>query len=375
VILETARSMSRHWITFYMRSINHVLYLPLLVLLAGCAVAETDTEVPTAISEATVPVTLPAPTAIPPTVEKTPTLKAGQWTYIFYHEGLEQVLLVNGGPERGKPADDPLEIWSWNGTDWSLISAEAEGPTWRNWAAAAYDSARDVLVIHGGLQSQNRFDETWEWDGQRWTLFTGSGPGAREGAVMAYDAARASMILFGGATPDMQIRGDTWEWDGQAWRMVSEAGPAPRFPGGMVDDPVRKEVLMYSGHFAEPSGGAIDYDDLWSWDGTSWREVVVNGPTPDHRTHAGFVFDPVMGRVLLLGSGSDTFRSDIWAWDGTKWEEIPTSNTPARSGHTVAYDPTRDRFVLFGGVDRPGAKALDDTWEWDRQNWVCIDNC
>ena len=132
---------------------------------------------------------------------------------------------------------------------------------------------------------------------------------------------------------------------------------------------------MYSGHFASPTGEAIDYDDLWAWDGHSWREIITEGPTPDHRTHAGFVYDPVTQKVLLIGSGSETFRSDMWAWDGRVWEEIPTSNTPARSGLNVAYDPNRDRFILFGGVDRPGSRALDDTWEWDRVQWSCVNNC
>jgi len=318
--------------------------------------------------------TLPPPTAVPPTVRTAPALKAGQWTHIFYHDELEQIVLVNGGPERGKPAEDPLELWSWDGAQWSLISAE--GPVWRNWAAIAYDSARDVLVIHGGLQTHNSFDETWEWDGQTWTKFaSASSPGGREGALMAYDAARETMILFGGATPEMQIHGDTWEWGGQSWRKVSESGPSARFPGGMVYDPVRRETLMYSGHFADPSGASIDYDDLWAWEGTSWREIMGDGSTPDHRTHAGFVFDPVTEKVLLIGSGSETFRSDVWAWDGSTWEEIPASNTPARSGLNVVYDPERDRFVLFGGVNRPGGRALDDTWEWDRVNWVCVDHC
>jgi hypothetical protein len=83
----------------------------------------------------------------------------------------------------------------------------------------------------------------------------------------------------------------------------------------------------------------------------------------------------VREQVLLIGSGRDAFLSDVWGWDGTKWKEIPTSNTPARSGQNVVYDPARDRFILFGGVDRPGGKALDDTWEWDRLQWSCLSNC
>lgn len=350
---------------------RYFLSLCLVLVAAGCAPASTATPSPLAVATLSAPTT----TTVPPTMVSSPAFRAGQWSFVFYHDGLEQVLLVNGGPERGKPADDLMEIWGWDGAQWSLISADENGPTWRNWPAAAYDTDRDVLVIHGGLQSRGSFDETWEWDGQTWTHFEESGPGAREGALMAYDAARGNMILFGGATPDMEIHSDTWAWDGQSWTQVSDAGPAPRFPGGMAYDPVRQEVLMYSGHFADSSGDAIDYDDLWAWDGSSWREITVEGLTPDHRTHAGFLFDPVTESMLLVGSGSETFLSDVWAWDGTGWEEVPASNTPARSGLNVAYDPNRDRFILFGGVDRPGGIALDDTWEWDRETWVCVHNC
>lgn len=345
------------------------LLLCSILIMSSCAPATTETFIPSSTAVAT-----PSPTAtIAPSSVTRPTLEAGQWTYVFYHDGLEQVVLVNGGPERGKPADEPLELWGWDGTQWSLLSADENGPTWRNWPAVAYDDVRDVLVIHGGLQTSDRFDETWEWDGETWTRFTATG--GREGALMTYDQDRAKMILFGGAAADFNIYGDTWEWDGGSWTKVSESGPEPRFPGGMVYDAARQEVLIYSGHFADPSGDAIDYDDLWAWDGSFWREISVDGQTPGHRTHPGFVYDPVTESVLLIGSGSDTFFGDIWAWDGTTWKEIPTSNIPARSGHNVAYDPKRDKFVLFGGVDRPGGRALDDTWEWDRENWVCVNNC
>src|SRR5687767_9635820 len=124
------------------------ILLTALFFIAGCAPA-SPTRPP---AQATVtPSTAPA-TQLPTvssTAEPESTLEAGQWTYLFYHEGLEQIFLINGGPERGQPADAPLELWSWDGTQWSLVSADANGPVWRNFAAATYDSARDVLVIQG----------------------------------------------------------------------------------------------------------------------------------------------------------------------------------------------------------------------------------
>ena len=154
---------------------NRFLLVGLMFLLAGCVAAPAGTSLPVT---ATLPSSIQS-TSVPPMVESSPSLNAGQWTYIFYHDGLEQVVLVNGGPERDKPSDDSLELWSWDGMQWSLISADEDGPTWRNWAAVAYDTRRDVLVVLGGLQGENRFDETWEWDGQDWKRFAStSSPGA-----------------------------------------------------------------------------------------------------------------------------------------------------------------------------------------------------
>jgi hypothetical protein len=39
------------------------------------------------------------------------------------HAALGQVVLLNGGPERGKPATAPLELWGWDGTQWICMYA------------------------------------------------------------------------------------------------------------------------------------------------------------------------------------------------------------------------------------------------------------
>src|SRR5262245_56732341 len=69
----------------------------------------------------------------------------------------------------------------------------------RNGHAMAYDSARGVTVLFGGdLSYYNLTGETWEWDGDTWTLRATSGPTARVAHAMAYDSARGVTVLFGG---------------------------------------------------------------------------------------------------------------------------------------------------------------------------------
>jgi hypothetical protein len=344
-----------------------------LCLLMGCTASPNPTTAATAVPSPEPKLT----SMIAPTEVSNVSLIAGQWNYLFYHPELKQVVLVNGGPNRGKPKNDPLELWAWDGAQWTLISADpqGQGPAWRNFAGAAFDTRRNMLVIHGGVQDANsRMEDTWEWDGQTWTQFKVPGPGFREGAAMAYDEARGQTILFGGANEKFEILGDTWAWDGARWTQVSTTGPAPRFPSAIVYDSAREKVLLFSGHFVGPND-FINFSDFWEWDGTAWHEIIVEGEKPDVRNIAQVVFDPVNKNVLLFGGGEETFLSDMWSWDGMKWTQISKSGALARSGLGGAYDLQRDRLVVFGGVAEAGGTAITDTWEWDGQNWMCVHGC
>lgn len=343
----------------------------ILCLLIGCSAAPATTEVVTPSPSSEPNSTL----AITPTTESNATLTAGQWNYLFYHPQLKKIVLVNGGPDEGKPADDPLELWAWDGSQWTLLSADPAGPAWRNFQAVAYDSNRDRLVMHGGVQDENsRMEETWEWDGKTWKQFIVPGPGYREGAVMAYDESGGNAILFGGANEEFEMLGDTWAWDGAQWTQVSTGGPAPRFPSAIVYDAARERVLLFSGHYVDQDS-YVNFSDFWEWDGTSWHENQVDGDKPGPRNIAQMVFDPLNQNVLLFGGGDDSFLSDMWSWDGTSWSHVAAEGAPARSGPGGAYDLERNRLVVFGGVEKPGGNAITDTWEWDGQMWSCVYGC
>lgn len=284
----------------------------------------------------------------------------GAWHDTVYADGLGAVVVVNGGPEAGKPQTDPLETWAWDGATWRAVApAGADGPRWRNFAAVAYDSDRDVLIVHGGLQGRGRaLDETWEWDGTGWSRRTARGPGGREGGKLVYDAARRLTVLYGG--PD---DAGTWGWDGTAWRRLAEAGPQTRFPGPVVYDPVRRRVVLHGGHRPD---GPYALGDTWEFDGATWR-AAPSGPGPGARVNAAGTFHAGLGRVVLVGGSDDvTMHADAWAWDGTAWTALPAAGLTPRQAFGLAYDPRRDRLVLTGGLDQPGtAERLQDVWEWD----------
>jgi len=332
-----------------------------LVLLVGVLALAGCTAVPSPTPSLT-----PTPTAAPTTATATqPTI--GSWHALVYHARLGMSVLVNGGPDSGGAPEAPLELWGWNGRVWRQLSGAGPlkpgEPRWRNFASVAYDTDRGVLVVHGGLQGRGQpLDETWEWDGQTWRGLSGALSKGREGAGMAYDAARRLTVLVGGFD-GTDIRTDTWGWDGTTWRRLAEDGPSARFPGLVAYDPVRSVVVLYGGHAVE---GPAALGDTWLWNGQSWRRVIGQSP-PGPRVNVGGAFHTRLGQLVLVGGGSSpSTMDDMWAWNGTTWTRLPTSGVPQRQAFGLAYDATRDRLVLTGGLDQPGRAArYQDVWEWD----------
>ncbi|MEL6338378.1 MAG: hypothetical protein AAFQ65_00560 [Myxococcota bacterium] len=106
-------------------------------------------------------------------------------------------------------------------------------------------------------------NETWEWGlhgatvcgsistpcWQRATV-VGDQPAERASHSLAYDSLRRRVVLFGGQTDDVNERfGDTWEWNGARWRHldVAAAAPTERFGQGLAYDPVRKKFVLFGG--------------------------------------------------------------------------------------------------------------------------------
>jgi hypothetical protein len=339
---------------------RYLVTLALMVLCTAC----NPTSAPTAPLE--------VPTS---TTAGVVSLALGSSHKMIYHEQIGKAVLVNGGPETGKPSDDPLELWSWDGEKWSLLSADQDGPRWRNFASVTYDSRRAVLVLYGGLQSETEsFEETWEWDGETWKLAADDGPGPREAAGMTYDSTRARTVLFGGAQKGRMMK-DTWEWDGAKWTQVSTIGPAPRFPAGFAYSEADQNVVLFGGHAVGPQGIGT-FADTWLWDGSAWKEITVRGPSA--RDGAEAIFSPPSNGILLFGgaeiAANVRLLNDTWLWDGDQWNRLESEGPPARVHPAMAFDPGRGKIVMTGGSDAPGS-VLSDTWEWDGQAWSCAAGC
>jgi hypothetical protein len=107
-------------------------------------------------------------------------------------------------------------------------------------------------------------------------------------------------------------------------------------------------------------------DTTWLYDGTNWVAAPVSGPKPAVRTGAKMVYDAVRGVCVLTG-GVDPNNGnpivDTWEFDALGWKQVQ-STTSGRRDSMLAYVPTRQCVVEFGGIS--GSSYLGDTWEYAR---------
>jgi len=182
------------------------------------------------------------------------------------------------------------------------------------------------------------------------------------------------MVLFGGlaatgGNPPTSLVGDTWEWDGEDWTQVQDIGPSPRRFFAMAYDRNRDRLVLFGGLTATGSSG-----ETWEWDGQDWTKVSETGPQA--RILNAVAFDSSKNVVTLYGGQLQqgdpvqeaSYLNDTWEWDGQDWTQQEDTG-PNRCAHAMAYDDTRRRLVLFGGGDAQ-KQEYGDTWEWDGTTWT-----
>ena len=290
---------------------------------------------------------------------------------LVYDEAGKRVLLWGGSSpfEGGNCCAMFNDLWSFDGTRWTSLGKtgpEASG------IQLAYDNRQNRVVGFGGYiggggslgDLRALQDDKWASLG-RHPEFAVAEPG------FVYDSRRNRFVTFGGSSGRGVAQGNTWEWDGTAWHKIDVAGPPARQAHVMVFDARRNVVVLFGGAGVAPQGQQpARYTDTWEYDGRSWTEIGVSGPSS--RMAAGATFDSKRGVVVMFGGfGADSVLGDTWTYDGHGWRRVATSGPDARGMGYLAYDHNRERVVMFGG--RKGwPNDLNDTWEWDGTVWKKI---
>lgn len=248
-------------------------------------------------------------------------------TVLFGGHLCPDTLCVPGGPG-GTPVGYN-DTWEWDGTAWTeRIAASAPSP--RSHHAMAYDSVRQRVVMFGGrdpaVGGTAVEANVWEWDGATWTARVTSPdpviakrPVGRWDHGLAFDRARNILVLHGGVyfLPGTAGPGETWELSGAGeWRLSAvppDLTEDQLYHGlghpwhAMTHDYDRGATLLTT--LTSESGVLVGR--LWEWMGTGW----IPRSTLPWRTNHAIAYDDVRMRTAIVGGESGYIsRADVWEW-------------------------------------------------------------
>ncbi|HKS22451.1 MAG TPA: kelch repeat-containing protein [Thermoanaerobaculia bacterium] len=314
------------------------------------------------------------------------TYSAGDWTQIvdpnFTPPGREQFVFLSdpntnavwlfGGID---PYTTYADLWKYQFGKWQRapLTNTLPPPVCAS-ANGALDVDRKKIVVVCSDSSMS------EYDFSDWKSITGlsKAPPARSFSSMTYDQTLKKTVLFGGYITD--YINQTWLWDGTAWTEVDRDLPPQRILASMWFDPHLKKTVIFGGQGRPASQERVTrFNDMWSFDGTRWTEIKP-ATVPPARFGAQVAVNPTTGNVLLFGGvrvdtvevpGTNgapatttqvqVYADDFWEWDGTTWHQVTYPRVPpARENGGMAWDPSTQQMVIFGGY--AGQQYLSDTW-------------
>ena len=262
---------------------------------------------------------------------------------------------------------------------WTSHSLGAH-PSARLEHATAYDTQRDRMLLFGGKDAYQFFNDVWQLDltgDPVWSpVATAGTPPSQRECRAVYDPVRDRLLLFGGFSYPDHLN-ETWELTlsgTPTWHQLDPTGPLPppRRGQNMIYDPVDDRVLVFGGY----NDYAFFYD-VWALsfagDRERWTEVQPVGTGPGPRYGASATLDPVRRQMIVVGGYDGHFLDDAWtlALDGAPhWTPLQTVEHPGPTDfHSMAYDPDRDRFLLFGGNN---GQPLGELWELSFANPILV---
>lgn len=220
-------------------------------------------------------------------------------------------------------------------------------------------------VPFGGVQAltfvYDPADKSWD----ELDVAADPAPNANFGLAWAGD----EFVMFGGGA----LSPYPWTWDtnlSPGWVHRTDADGLP--PGtehvnvAMAYDALMDEALVFGGAYA---GGPND--EFFAWSDGSWIPQTVED-RPPARTAARMAYDPSRQVTVLFGGATsgeaNAALDDTWEWDGAAWTEIEDLDVSpqARTGFALAFDPVRSVLVLVsGGAYDGNVIRYDDVWEYD----------
>jgi len=204
------------------------------------------------------------------------------------------------------------DTWEYDGSTWTQV-VTANAPNEPTFSSMCFDMARGVCVLTGGTSLFGAPDQkTWEYDGTNWvdrTAAVGPAPSAIPGlgvqnAKMVYDSNRNVSVLYGGRTPNGTFSTDTFEYDGNGWTIVASGTPSSRTRNSMAFDMIRGVPVIYGGL---TGNFQTWYQETWEFQSSISASYAVFGngcaSSAGVPTNSASAL-PVLGQTMVVDIGN-----------------------------------------------------------------------
>jgi hypothetical protein len=243
-------------------------------------------------------------------------------------------------------------------------SSDDDGETWELLAEHVWDAttrfAPQHCALSGVYQGQvfvcgaepgspgGANQDVWRTsDGENWTKVGTSAP--TDNRLRGMCGTLGDDIYIMGGDVDNVPSSDVWRSTngGVSWTQLDDA---PWDPRGMVYSPVQHagKLFVVGGAIFDP---AVQYNDVWSFDGSTWTEVLADGheqfePASFHQVVSLF------GRLWIIGGFNSTIldlnRAVYSDDDGVTWQDFD-GGSGLGAAHADAVVATGTRILRIEG--------------------------
>ena len=150
--------------------------------------------------------------------------------------------------------------------------------------------------------------------------------------------------------------------DAWTWKESNGIGFSP-----FALDTARGVIVGYDG---SNTGLAIATWESGTSPGIFFAKVADETESPALGDGASMAYDPIRQKVVMFGG--DEGHREAWEWDGNVWVSISSGphGPDPRTNAAMTWDPELSKVVMYGGIETEHWNDyLTDLWAWDGQTW------
>ncbi len=282
----------------------------------------------------------------------------------------------------------------------SSCAPDLGNPSARLGATGVHDPVRDQLLLFGGddaatavaadcgFVDMNILGDLWiyDFDCAVWSQVPiAGGPGARERSSAAYDSARDRMLVFGGRYREQSgpytLYNDVWAFDltSMVWELLATSGdaPSPRFDTSAEYSVVDDALVVFGGNSGPSSLSVAPESDLAVLDLATlvWSKPATSSPKPSARLKHASAYDAADNALYVFGGGDENvfvgpWLGDLWKvdLDDKAWTLLDDGSgvgPAAKIDAHMGYDAAGVSPYLFGGQQEGALSLGNDVWRFD----------